>query len=123
MTVICMLSLRRGPTLSEPPRLPSPAARPMTSPRSGARPGRGGGIMPAVRTMITHSLVLVALATLPACQGWWDRRSRATVGDEVAIETRRLETVRLEGAPAGRSTALDLPAPRVRSFELLAAGK
>src|SRR5690606_33845155 len=79
--------------------------------------------MPAVRTTITHFLVLVALATLPACQGCSDRRSRAAVGDGAAIETRRLETVRLEGAPAGRSTALDLPAPRVRSFELLAAGK
>jgi len=79
--------------------------------------------MPAVRMIITCSLVL-ALSALPACQSCSDRRSPPAAdngGSE--IETRRLDTVRLQSPPGNLGTALDLPAPRVRSFELLAAGK
>lgn len=80
--------------------------------------------MPAVRTMLTRSLVLLAfVALLPGCQSCSDRRSRPATGDGgAAIETRRLETVRLQSTP-GNVTTVDLPAPRVRSFELLFAGK
>jgi hypothetical protein len=78
--------------------------------------------MPAVRTIITRSLLVAALAALlPACQSCSDKRSQPAAGDDGSgIETRRLETVKLQGGPG---TSLDLPAPRVRSFELLDAGK
>jgi hypothetical protein len=80
--------------------------------------------MRAVRTNIACSLVVAALAALlPACQSCSERRSQPAANDASGIETRRLETVRLENAPGSMGTALDLPAPRVRSFELLGAGK
>jgi hypothetical protein len=78
----------------------------------------------AVRTMICCSLVLAALAALlPGCQSCSDKRSQPAAGDgQSEIETRRLGTVKLESGPSA-GTALDLPAPRVRSFELLSTGK
>jgi hypothetical protein len=80
-----------------------------------------------VRTPIFCSLAVAALAALllPACQSCSDKRPAAddTAGDPADIETRKLETVRLKSAPRGSATAVDLPAPRVRSFELLAPGK
>jgi hypothetical protein len=90
----------------------------------GAPPDGRDGIMAAVRTIITRSLVVAALAALlPACQSCSDKRSQpAAGGDGDGIETRRLQTVKLQGGP-GMGTALDLPAPRVRSFELQDAGK
>jgi hypothetical protein len=80
--------------------------------------------MAAVRTIITRSLLAAVLAALlPACQSCSDKRSQPAAGDDGSeIETRRLPTVKLQGGPA-LGTSLDLPAPRVRSFELLDAGK
>jgi hypothetical protein len=80
--------------------------------------------MSAVRTMVSRSLVMLALAALlSGCQSCSDSRPRPAPGDGgAAIETRRLATVRLQSAP-GSVTTVDLPAPRVRSFELLGAGK
>lgn len=81
----------------------------------------------AVRTPIFCSLVVAALAALlPACQSCSDKRPPAgdTAGtDRTDIETRKLDAVRLQPGPQVRATTLDLPAPRVRSFELLAPGK
>lgn len=65
---------------------------------------------------------------LPACQSCSDKRpgtgnaaGTRDGGDD--IETRKLDTVRLDGMPRGPATTMDLPAPRVRSFEILTPGK
>lgn len=78
--------------------------------------------MQAVRTIVTSLIVAALAALLPACRSCSETDPRRATGD-AGVETRRLETVRIESAPAFFPTAVDLPAPRVRSFELLAAGK
>ena len=59
-------------------------------------------------------------ALLPGCQSCSDERP--TAGGAPAIETHRRETVQLQALP-NSVTTLDLPAPRVRSFELLDPGE
>jgi hypothetical protein len=112
--------------------LSSPVAMPVST--TTGRPGSAGRrrrrYHGGVRTPIFCSLALAALAALllPACQSCSDKRpatgDTAGTGDQGSdIETRKLETVRLKNPPRGSATAVDLPAPRVRSFELLAPGK
>jgi hypothetical protein len=78
-----------------------------------------------VRTPIFCSLALAVLAALlPACQSCSDKRPATNDGKPAPeIETRKLDAVRLQAEAQVRATTVDLPAPRVRSFELLAPGK
>lgn len=63
-------------------------------------------------------------ALLPACQSCSDKRpATGDTGNGPDIETRKLDAVRLQSGSPVRATTVDLPAPRVRSFELLAPGK
>jgi hypothetical protein len=72
--------------------------------------------------MAAVAAAALAAIVIPACRSCSDERARPGAGGESAIETRRLDAVRVEALP-GLATAVDLPAPRVRSFELLAEGK
>jgi hypothetical protein len=89
----------------------------------------------AVRTPIFSTLAAAALAALlPACQSCSDKRLATgdttgssgpgtAPGNGSDIETHTLDTVQLPSGPQVHAATIDLPAPRVHSFELLAPGK
>lgn len=89
-----------------------------------SRPGGPRRYHAAVRTLISCSIAtaLIAGALVTGCQGCSDPRERPAGGD--TVEFQRLDTVHLDpGGSRLRTTSLDLPAPRLRSLELLDPGQ